>query len=152
MENDYRELCSGAWAHLNPSLCPCHGRGWLLSDLDTWHKCPAHGAGVPHPDDEVTTFDGRAHSLSIYRRAAASYRDSFVKAGGTAKQFKALVVRALAGKKVTPALWVDAAMGIAEVACSEAEEVSARKNGYSCALERRWALEAMWERKEEGRL
>jgi hypothetical protein len=23
----------------------------MLSDVDTWHQCPAHGRGVPHPGE-----------------------------------------------------------------------------------------------------
>ena len=38
------------WADDDPELCGCGGRGWFLSDLDTWHQCPAHGAGVLHPE------------------------------------------------------------------------------------------------------
>lgn len=151
MEHDYQELRGGAWAHLNPSQCPCRGHGWLLSDLDTHHKCPVHGAGVPHPENEEdhSGFDAKAHTLGIYRRAAAAYRDRFVKAGGTVAEFKALVVKALAGKgAVTPARWVDIAMEIAEVQVADTADERAVAAGYSCDLERRLEEEAMWERKE----
>lgn len=37
----------------NPDLCKCNGGGWVLSNLDQWHRCPIHGAGLPHPEDEV---------------------------------------------------------------------------------------------------
>ncbi len=37
---------------LSPEQCRCNGGGWILSDVDTWHKCPDHyQAGQPHPDD-----------------------------------------------------------------------------------------------------
>lgn len=38
---------------LAPEECRCHGGGWILSDLDTWHRCPDHyTAGQGHPDDD----------------------------------------------------------------------------------------------------
>jgi len=35
-----------------------------LSQLDTWHQCPIHGAGILHPDDSApeeptVTYDPR---------------------------------------------------------------------------------------------
>jgi hypothetical protein len=30
--------------------CRCHGGGWLLSEVDTWHKCPDHFTGQIHPE------------------------------------------------------------------------------------------------------
>lgn len=34
-----------------PDTCRCSG-GWLLSDYDTFHKCPTHYEGQPHPEDQ----------------------------------------------------------------------------------------------------
>jgi hypothetical protein len=36
---------------LSPEDCRCHGGGWILSDVDTWHQCPDHFAGQLHPED-----------------------------------------------------------------------------------------------------
>ena len=40
-----------AAAHPDEELCGCHGRGWMLSPLDTWHECPCH-RGREHPETE----------------------------------------------------------------------------------------------------
>ena len=40
------------WSDPDPDKCGCHGRGWFLSEVDTWHRCPEHGNGVLHPDAE----------------------------------------------------------------------------------------------------
>jgi len=43
---------SNRWSHSkNPTLCACRN-GWFLSELDTWHQCPEHGEGKPHPDED----------------------------------------------------------------------------------------------------
>ena len=39
------------WSHTDPDRCGCRGGGWFLSEVDTWHQCPAHGLGVPHPEE-----------------------------------------------------------------------------------------------------
>lgn len=43
--------CSGSWARENSDTCGCKGKGWWLSELDTWHQCPYHGKDVPHPEE-----------------------------------------------------------------------------------------------------
>lgn len=40
---------SGQLSDPDPAECGCRGSGWFLSDLDTWHECPAH-RGRPHPE------------------------------------------------------------------------------------------------------
>lgn len=40
------------FADADPARCGCRGHGWYLSEVDTFHKCPAHYAGQPHPEDE----------------------------------------------------------------------------------------------------
>jgi hypothetical protein len=35
----------------DPETCACHGGGWILSQLDTFHQCPVHFAGQRHPED-----------------------------------------------------------------------------------------------------
>jgi hypothetical protein len=52
LQDIYTEMESGLWAVPEEGLCPCHGGGWVLSDLDTWHKCPIHFHGQRHPEDE----------------------------------------------------------------------------------------------------
>jgi len=153
MQHEYNELERGMWAEVNPSKCPCRGGGWLNSDLDTWHKCRFHGGNVPHPEydrdgDRLSEAEARAHHLRIHRNAAMHFRGMFVSAGGTAEEFKALVIRALAGKKVTPELWVDTAEMIAQDKLYDYNERRAVEEGYSCGLEMHLAHEAMWERKE----
>ena len=44
-------LCAGEG--LTPEECRCNGGGWILSEVDTWHKCPDHHKGQPHPEDYV---------------------------------------------------------------------------------------------------
>ena len=48
----YSNFCAGYWAAENAAQCPCHGNGWALSEVDTWHKCPVHFKGQPHPEDD----------------------------------------------------------------------------------------------------
>lgn len=38
---------------LTPEECACHGSGWLLSQVDTWHKCPDHFKSQPYPEDDI---------------------------------------------------------------------------------------------------
>ena len=50
---------------LTPDRCRCHGGGWILSDLDTWHRCPDHYVpGQPHPEDDVPTDEEVYANLS----------------------------------------------------------------------------------------
>lgn len=57
LEHIYEACCMPSlWADENPNICGCRGRGWMLSDLDTWHHCPIHGKGVPHPLEEETRW------------------------------------------------------------------------------------------------
>jgi len=48
----YMNFSQAYWAHPEASKCGCQGRGWALSQVDTWHRCPYHGNGVPHPEDD----------------------------------------------------------------------------------------------------
>jgi hypothetical protein len=49
----YQEVAcnSAVWARKDAARCGCRGRGWWASEVDTWHCCPFHGEGVPHPED-----------------------------------------------------------------------------------------------------
>lgn len=51
-EDYYRDFCAALWRDEDPARCGCRGRGWVLSDLDTWHQCPIHGKGARHPEDD----------------------------------------------------------------------------------------------------
>lgn len=42
---------------LAPEDCRCHGGGWILSEVDTWHHCPDHYTGQAHPDDADMDVD-----------------------------------------------------------------------------------------------
>lgn len=43
---------TGYWATEDEASCPCHGSGWALSEVDTWHECPVHFQGQTHPEAE----------------------------------------------------------------------------------------------------
>lgn len=117
----YQELRSGQWADTHPDLCPCRGHGWLISDIESYHRCPFHGAGVPHPEDYEADYDGEAHLLEMYRRAFRRYQ---VSSGLSASDFLAAVRDVarcaqslpadLAEKPWTgsPSDWVNAAHGV----------------------------------------
>jgi hypothetical protein len=46
----YEAFRTGWWAMESADACPCHGSGWALSEVDTWHECRFHFAGQLHPD------------------------------------------------------------------------------------------------------
>ena len=48
----YEAFRTGYWADPEEAHCPCHGSGWALSQVDTWHECPRHYQGQRHPEDE----------------------------------------------------------------------------------------------------
>jgi len=49
----YESFSTGRWATEDAATCRCNGGGWALSEVDTWHKCPAHYTpGQSHPDDD----------------------------------------------------------------------------------------------------
>ena len=47
----YNNFRRGQWACEAAATCPCRGYGWALSEVDTWHECPAHFDGQRHPED-----------------------------------------------------------------------------------------------------
>ena len=63
--NYYENYClAGAFAREDADECGCRGSGWFLSEVDTWHECPAHHvAGQRHPDDE-DVFEGPAEAVA----------------------------------------------------------------------------------------
>jgi hypothetical protein len=149
MQHEYNEMCSGRWAEVNPSKCPCRGRGYLLSDLDTWHQCPQHGAGVPHPETEMeepSDFDYAAHDLALFRSAFLYFVNAALALMGSKAEVQAAVKRERTGN--TPQDFVDAAERVLDRAAYEAREAQAHARGFSCGLDMEWSNEAMWERKE----
>jgi len=126
----YRELESGAWATHHPSDCPCRGRGWIASDLDTWHRCPIHGRGVPHPETEEfdREFDMEAHLLRVKREAWVTFR---TRSGLRERVFRARAVALAGAVPTSPNGWLDAAREVVE----EVLEERARQRGFSCRLE-----------------
>lgn len=157
MEHEYRELCSGRWAETNPSKCPCRGRGFLLSDLDTTHRCPVHGHGAVSMDDleGCTDEEMEAASKAEDARRLTMMRDIFLGLANEALALlgsKAAVMAAVKATRTgsTPQDFVDAVETVLLAAEYERDEASAKARGFSCGLEARWANEAMWERKEAG--
>lgn len=139
------------WAHHNPAKCPCKGGGWLASDWDSWHRCGLHGVGVPHPEDESAAPNTASNCL-----ARASHKRNYMRAawrhfcrlsGMHPKAFLRKAAKRLAGlANPTMQEWVNAAEEVGEAAARERSEAEARRMGYTCDLERRWADEAAQER------
>ena len=139
----YLYFQNSRFSEINPKTCPCRG-GWLSTNYDTWHACKLHGKGVPHPEDENDNFDYDAHNIKIRREAYATFRDIAMR-NGFKGSFKAACL-ALMGEDRSPQAWVDAADDVAMQIVRDAEEASARKRGFSCALEARWSDDAAQER------
>lgn len=61
----YEAFRTGYWAADDPSDCRCHGSGWALSEVDTWHECPVHYKGQRHPEDyDYEADEPRAYVVS----------------------------------------------------------------------------------------
>jgi hypothetical protein len=69
--NDFRQ---GQWADPDPARCLCHGRGWVISDVDTVHKCREHYHGQPHPEDD--NDERRSYSAELTIRPVAWGHDA----------------------------------------------------------------------------
>lgn len=41
------------WMDEDPAVCRCHGSGWAVSPVDTWHTCPIHYAGQMDPESRM---------------------------------------------------------------------------------------------------
>ena len=152
-----RELDNGMWAEMNPSKCPCNGRGFLLSDYDTSHRCPIHGKGALCMEDTEHMTDAEIETATKAEgaRRLAMMRGIFLALANEALDLlgsKAAVMKAvrLVRKGTTPKDYVDAVDMVVSEARYEAEEASAKARGFSCGLEARMEDEAMWERKEAG--
>lgn len=60
LENSYEGFRTHKelWSDPCPEACRCHGSGFALSDVDTWHTCPYHYvAGQRHPEDDYECDD-----------------------------------------------------------------------------------------------
>lgn len=60
----YESFSSGYWCEADPKACRCRGSGWALSELDTFHKCPEHYKGQPHPETDYCTECGDGFEFS----------------------------------------------------------------------------------------
>lgn len=113
----WSDLNSAMWCEINPRRCPCNGRGWLLSDWDTWHRCLAHAAPNaknPECQDDVDPATYRAQQLAMFRKAYVTFRDIALRNGiESASQFTALCRERLKTSKPSPGDWVDAAEEVA---------------------------------------
>jgi hypothetical protein len=71
LQSYYDNFRTGYWASLEESECPCHGGGWALSDVDTWHQCPIHYTGQAHPESEEwdDSPEAQAERLAQSRQA-----------------------------------------------------------------------------------
>lgn len=59
------------WCDRDESKCGCKGSGYFLSELDTWHECPAHfveGQRHPEDDSEDPVADAVASLLCFFYR------------------------------------------------------------------------------------
>lgn len=52
LQHYYNCFRQGSFMHPDPFKCGCGGRGWALSEVDTWHHCPTHYDGQRHPEDD----------------------------------------------------------------------------------------------------
>ena len=160
LQMEYDNACSGAWADLNPNKCGCRGKGWFLSDVDTWHPCRFHcdpEAGHPEDDrgpytaDEVSGIIARRMQMmrGIYRR--------FQEASGLDKKaFRAACAAEYAlrfegaDEVQVEERWLDVADDVCTERVNERREAEARAEGYSCDLERRWEADALLEQEERA--
>jgi hypothetical protein len=149
--NPITDLDSGAWADPDFFECPCRG-GWLLSNYDTWHRCPFHAEGDGHPDDEFTEEDAKAaegYYLRMARETFKSYNAQARELGIADFKHKVIDAFFATDADLTRAKrYCIAARSVVTEAAYEARENTARRQGYSCGFEMRMAEEAMWERKE----
>lgn len=138
MEHPVNELNRGNWANINPAKCPCRGLGWMLSNYDTWHQCPYHGKGVPHPDYEhCLDFNVMDHGLQMFRMAFESFRSEAHLAGFQGSFTEACRVElALQGiaHPATAAQWVQAAELVSARWMDAAAEADAQTYRQACGF------------------
>ena len=133
---------------MNPSKCPCQGRGWFLSDYDTWHRCPIHGVGLPHPEDEDAQWTSQQTWVHHRDYCREAYKYFWRQSGLSSREF---LLKCTDEVKLRwdfvphPHQWVDAADAVAEREWQEQADRDARAQGYSCRLEAALAAEAVLE-------
>ncbi len=162
MEHDYAQLQTGAWALNSPRLCPCRGGGWFLSDLDTYHCCPIHGAGAPNPEYDGERYDGEDYgdyadwALQRDKRvylalAHQAYRLGFKGRPVTLNHaaFEAANALGLLREDIDKrAALIEGLEAVVGELFRTRQEAQARRGGYSCALEMRLSWEAQREASE----
>lgn len=57
LTNCYEAARVGTWMHPEASRCGCKGKGWFLSEVDTWHSCGFHFDGQLHPEGGDDYFE-----------------------------------------------------------------------------------------------
>lgn len=151
MSEMHRECEAGYWAERNPGRCPCRGQGWWASNYDAWYKCPYHWTETtPHPEDDYAVVDPEQREkdrLEMLRGAYRYFRREARSLGVSKADFDA---ECRQFKSQSPQEWVDAAEDVYNRISREAHDLEAQKAGYSCALERRWALQAEMEHRDNG--
>jgi hypothetical protein len=73
LQAHYDMMRSGCWATSNADECPCHGRGFALSEVDTWHKCPVHFEGQLHPE-ACEGFEDESDYLAAEEESKAAFK------------------------------------------------------------------------------
>jgi len=74
LQSHYEMMRSGCWASSDPEDCLCHGNGWALSEVDTWHKCPVHFRGqlspeaMDHFEDESDWLAAEEESMAVFKK------------------------------------------------------------------------------------
>jgi len=114
----FNEFCkSGAWFHEDVSECGCKGRGWFLSQLDTWHKCSVHNDGQPDPeygtDEEWEAYEA-AKARKAYKALGEKALREFGQFGVTAAGFNSMARGHIEKADPDPEDWVVAAKLVIE--------------------------------------
>lgn len=139
-EEMIEELDYGKWASRNPSKCICSG-GWLLSDYDTYHRCPFHGQGVPHPEEDDAGFDYKQHSLTIYREAYRYFQEGAADLGVGKEAFSDFVKKFISMREPSKVQWVNAAEQVYADLHNTRLELRSKGMGFSCILKAAWEAE-----------
>ena len=143
---------SACWSEINPNKCPCRGKGWIISDYDTVHKCNQHAKNAPTPHDyedeyySQRPYDWNSHTEENYKEA---YQIFLANTKMKENDFRNACIEKNDG--IIPATlsqWVDCAEQVYLEYEYETSEEFAKTRGYSCALEMRLAEEV----EEEKRL
>lgn len=66
LQRYYDNFCVAGWADQSAAQCLCHGSGWALSDMDTWHRCPEHFRGQVCPEYAYDADGPKEDRFSTY--------------------------------------------------------------------------------------